>query len=369
MAKKRRSKILVAMSGGVDSSVAAWQLLRQGDDVTGAFMVNYGGGADARTGASAAGECWVPEYRDALRVAAYLGIPLLRLDFTREYRQLVLSYLYREYRAGRTPNPDVLCNRQIKFGAWLDTARRLGFAQLATGHYAQILAPDRGHQFYRLGTARDKQKDQTYFLHQLTQNQLQAALFPVGGYTKSEVRQLARRAGLPTAEKEESMGICFVGEVPMKDFLGAKIPPHPGRVVTAAGQVIGQHQGLPFYTIGQRHIGVNCGGAAGDRQRPLYVAAKRPRTNELIVAEKDDPTLLSREFTVAGINWISGHRPAFPLECKVRLRHRQPWRKCRVLALGRRTKVICARPEWGVTPGQFAVFYDDFSCLGGGAVK
>ena len=207
--KKVKEKILMTMSGGVDSSVAAALLVARGYDVTGAFMVNYD---DIGPGGES---CWAGDYQDALRVAAKLGIPLMRLDFTKEYKKTVLDYMYAQYRAGRTPNPDVLCNKFVKFGSWLDKAKELGFDKIATGHYAKVLES----RTYKLVEAKDENKDQTYFLNQLNQEQLSRVLFPIGDYTKPEVRKLAKKFGLPNADKEESMGICFVGEVPMKEFL------------------------------------------------------------------------------------------------------------------------------------------------------
>jgi tRNA-specific 2-thiouridylase len=355
---KRKEKILVAMSGGVDSSVAAALLVRAGYDVTGAFMVNY----DAPLSTSGMMEsCWLPDYRDALRVAAHIGIPLLKLDFTAEYRKRVLAYLFREYRKGRTPNPDVLCNTFIKFGVWLDEAKRRGFDMLATGHYAQIQPSAIGCQ---LLAAKDHNKDQTYFLHQLNQEQLSRVLFPIGDLRKSEVRTLARRFTLPTADKAESMGICFVGEVPMKDFLARHVAPKKGKVVTTAGEAVGEHDGLPLYTIGQRHGFAQAGG-----KEPLYVVGKDMRANTLIVGGEDDPRLYARHIVLDKMHWVSGQAPQFPIHCEVRFRHRQPLSACRVVNKGKRIVVECRTPQRAVTPGQFAVLYAAGECLGGGTIR
>ncbi len=396
MKRKIKEKVLVAMSGGVDSSVAAALLVKKGYDVTGAFMVNYDEDPSAPSGhlpllrgennkEGQRGVCWRNDYQDALRVAAKLGIKLLRLDFTKEYKKMVLDYMYSEYEFGRTPNPDVLCNKYVKFGAWLEKAQKLGFDYLATGHYARlrrkILNP-KSQTHYSLLTSKDSNKDQTYFLHQLNQKQLSQTMFPIGNYTKSEVRVLAREFNLPTAEKEESMGICFVGEVNMKDFLQKKIKIKKGDIILhfnrcrdrsrpAPTKVIGHHDGLPFYTIGQR-IGLFC---QDDKNKPLYILDKNMVKNQLIVGHENDPLLYKKETAVKDVNWMAGRWPNFPLKCKVRLRHRQPLQDCivveagHVLPTGRDLSVRFNNPQRAVTPGQFAVFYKGTECLGGGVIK
>ncbi|MDO8499465.1 MAG: tRNA 2-thiouridine(34) synthase MnmA [bacterium] len=427
----RKLKILVCMSGGVDSSVAAALLVEQGYDVTGAFMVNYedgqlspparGGVAEGRGG----GSCWRDDYRDALRVAAKLGIKLLRLNFVKEYNDLVLSYMYREYEAGRTPNPDVMCNKFIKFGFWLDKARELGYDYIATGHYARVTChSERSPQGAveeslsaecMLLQAKDENKDQTYFLNQLTQAQLAHTMFPIGDYTKTEVRALAKKFDLPTAAKEESMGICFIGEVPMKEFLEKKIKKNPGKIVLSDGTSVGDHDGLAFYTIGERVGGLSFRaersaveeslrvdskgflhsprgsvGMTNNNTKPLFIIAKNTDTNELVVGHDDDQLLFKQVITVSEINWISGQTPKFPLKCEVRLRHRQPLRPCVVSCHSRENgnlpqlsgssplsflrkqesyTVNFTTPERAPTPGQFAVFYQDGVCLGGGVIE
>ena len=347
--QKTKKKVLVCLSGGVDSSVAVALLVSSKKyDVTAAFMVNF----DEKLPGGES--CYLPDYRDAMRVAAKLRIPILKLDFTKEYREKVLSYMFAEYEKGRTPNPDVMCNSFIKFGDWLKKAGELGFDLIATGHYANFFNG-------KLLSAKDLNKDQTYFLHQLTLPQLEKTLFPVGKYTKPQVRALAKKLALPTAEKEESMGICFVGEVPMKEFLQTRIPPKPGKIVSKNGEILGEHEGLPFYTIGERHIHVK-----GADNKPLFVIEKRMATNELVVGAENDPGLYSKEVHLENVNFIN--RVRLPLKCEVRLRHRQPLQKCTVDERGGKIFVKFEKKQRAVTPGQFAVFYKKSECLGGGAV-
>ncbi|MDO8626011.1 MAG: tRNA 2-thiouridine(34) synthase MnmA [Candidatus Magasanikbacteria bacterium] len=411
----KKIKVLVALSGGVDSAVAAALLVKAGYNVTAAFMINYDDDGENVVARHAGPlqqtqSCYVPDYRDAVRVAAQLNIPILKLNFVKEYKRDVLDYMFAEYRQGRTPNPDVMCNKFIKFGSWLKKAEELGFDYLATGHYARrVLTPRPLHcdgegarppSFAKEGfggglvhllEAKDKNKDQTYFLHQLNQKQLSKTLFPVGEYTKPEVRKLAKKFGLPVADKAESMGICFIGEVPMKEFLEKRIKHKPGKIIMSYGKggvtpplqriVVGKHDGLAFYTIGQRHLGLASPHprpllCEGEGNRPLYVVAKNIRTNELVVGYEDDLLLFSKEAVVTGVNWIC-QKPQFPLKCQVRLRHRQILQECIVRCHSERGRrptrnlviVHFAKPERAVTPGQFAVFYNNGACLGGGVIK
>lgn len=367
----------MALSGGVDSSVAAALLVKAGYAVTAAFMINYDEPTPTRE------HCWVPDYRDAVRVAAKLCIPILKLDFTKEYREMVLAYMYAEYEAGRTPNPDIMCNKFVKFGSWLHKARELGFDFLATGHYARVkkitnnkkqlttnnaLANELSLVNCSLLISKDTNKDQTYFLHQLTQQQLQYTMFPIGEYTKPEVRKLAKKFNLPTAEKEESMGICFIGEVPMKEFLEKRIAHKPGKIVLVDGTVVGEHDGLAFYTIGERHIGVKERDAKNkaEANQALYVIEKRMQTNELVVGHENSPLLYTKKITLTNVNWINGQVLQFPLKCEVRLRHRQEMQGC-VVTMG--NSVEFDDPQRAVTPGQFAVFYKKGECLGGGIIQ
>lgn len=380
---KKKEKILVAMSGGVDSSVVAALLVKDGYDVTGAYMKQW-------DDADNTGVCtWKQDRRDALRVAAHLGIPLLTLNFEKEYKEWVMSYMFAEYERGRTPNPDVLCNKFIKFGVWLKKARELRFDKLATGHYARLRFAAPGQAgFTHLLEAKDKDKDQTYFLHQLSQEQLMHILFPIGNYTKKEVRKIALKFGLPTAKRAESMGICFIGVVPMKEFLLKKIKPEPGAIVTSTGQKIGEHDGLTFYTIGQRHLGIKnlkLKTQNNNENKPLYVVDKNFAKNELVVGTEDDPSLYKKEIEVGDVSWIgpvsakaapgrldnlkkSRQLIQFPLKCEVRLRHRQIKQPAIIVKNNNKTIIKFKTPQKAVTPGQFAVLYSKGECLGGGTI-
>ena len=373
--KLKNKKILVAMSGGVDSSVAAALLVEAGFEVTGAFMINY---EETRNNADIDADinadnvsCWIPDYRDALRVSAKLGISLLKLDFQKEYQEKVLDYMLAEYEKGNTPNPDVMCNKFIKFGVWLEKIKELGFDYIATGHYAKLVKSQKSTRLpdgqevesCKLMQAKDDNKDQTYFLHQLNQEQLSQTLFPLGDYTKQEVRELAKKFDLPTAQKEESMGICFVGELDMKEFLQKDLKKNPGKIVTESGEVIGEHEGLAFYTIGQRHGFEQKGGG-----EPLFVVSKDKEKNELIVGSQDSELLNKDEIEVENINWISGQSPDFPLKCTVRLRHRQALQEVVVDKIGEVYHLKFLIKQRAATAGQFAVFYKDGECLGGGVI-
>jgi tRNA-specific 2-thiouridylase len=354
--------IMLGLSGGVDSSVAALLLLEQGYDVEGLFMKNWEEDDDGAYCAAA------KDLADAQAVADRLGIRLHRANFSADYWDRVFARFLAEYRAGRTPNPDVLCNKEIKFGAFLDHAARLGASLIATGHYARIRRTPDGPS---LRLAADESKDQTYFLYLLDRHQLARSLFPLGKVNKGQVRAIARRAGLPTAEKRDSTGICFIGERRFRDFLARYVPGEPGPIETIDGTYLGHHQGLAYYTIGQRQ-GLGIGGIAGSAECPWYVAEKDSTRNTLIVVQGHEHPLLMRHAVITtGSHWIAGGPPRRPpFRCKVRLRHRQALQSCVLERIdGERCMLRFERPQRAVTPGQAAVFYLGDECLGGGTVE
>ncbi|TAK04695.1 tRNA 2-thiouridine(34) synthase MnmA [Patescibacteria group bacterium] len=360
-------RVLVGMSGGVDSSLAAALLLEQGNDVVGCFLKNWSDTKD-ESGACA----WRSERRDALAVAAKLGIPLVTVDAEEVYRAAVVEPLYAEYAAGRTPNPDVRCNEFVKFPALAAEAKRQGCAWIATGHYAQVRHPSRagaeGESL--LLQAADAEKDQTYFLCRLPQKLLAQTLFPIGHLTKPQVRDEARRRGLPTAEKEESMGICFVGKVALPDFLRQRIPDAPGEIVSVDSAVLGRHGGVHRFTVGQRHgLGISAkGGSAsgGGGGEPWYVVATDPASRRVVVS-RNEQDLFSDQMQVGGARWIAA-TPALPARLGVRIRHRQEIVAAEVTAVGDMLRVRFSTPVRAITSGQAAVFYDGDVCLGGGVI-
>jgi tRNA-specific 2-thiouridylase len=347
------------MSGGVDSSVAALLLQREGHELAGMFMQNW---EDEEPDSA----CRADEDRkDALAVCARLGIPFHPRNFAREYRERVFAHFLSEYRAGRTPNPDVLCNREIKFRTFLDAARELGAEKIATGHYARVVHEDGRWKLLR---AADSNKDQTYFLHALDQTQLGAALFPLGGLRKDEVRRLAREAGFPVHAKKDSTGICFIGERDFREFLSRYLPAQPGELRTTEGEILGQHHGAMFYTPGQR-AGLRIGGRAGASPEPWYVVGKDVAANVVHVAQgAQNRWLMSRSLRAAQVHWIAGHEPALPLACTAMTRYRQPLQPCRINRMDAGIEVRFEDLQRAVAPGQSVVFYQGDECLGGGVI-
>jgi len=350
-------KVVVGMSGGVDSAVAALLLKRAGYEVVGLFMKNWEDDDDDEY-------CSTREdLIDAAAAADVIGIELEAVNFAAEYKDRVFADFLREYAAGRTPNPDVLCNAEIKFKAFLDHAMRLGAAKIATGHYARI---DFSGKAFRLLKGKDEGKDQTYFLHRLNQEQLSRVLFPVGGLRKAEVRRIALEAGLPNHAKKDSTGICFIGERPFREFLHRYLPRAPGAMVDENGTALGEHIGLAFYTIGQRK-GIGIGGAG----EAWYVAEKRIAANELVVVQGRDHSLLLKNSLKAGAaSWIAGAAPPERSSHTAKTRYRQADAPC-TLAAVRESDIAVdfPAPQWAVTPGQSVVLYDREVCLGGGIIS
>ena len=347
-------RVVVGMSGGVDSSVAALLLKQQGFDVIGLFMRNWEDDAECPA---------KQDFLDVLAVADVIGIEVEAANFAKEYKERVFSYFLREYQAGRTPNPDVLCNAEIKFKAFLDHAMSLGASKIATGHYAALRERDGMQQLVK---ARDASKDQTYFLYRLNQAQLSKTLFPLGDLPKTEVREIARKAGLPTYAKKDSTGICFIGERDFREFLGRYLPKQPGDMETPDGRLIGRHDGLMYYTLGQRQ-GLGIGGQG----EPWYVAGKNLERNVLIVVQgHDHPLLLNNALSAQDLNWISGTPPDSAKAYGAKTRYRQQDAACRMQALaGDHLQLRFDAAQWAVTPGQSVVLYDGDVCVGGGIIQ
>jgi tRNA-specific 2-thiouridylase len=352
-------EVIVGVSGGVDSSVAALLLQREGRSIAGLYMQNWDD--------EGIGECHAEDdRRDALGVCGRLGIPFHARNFAREYWTGVFEHFVAEYRAGRTPNPDVLCNREIKFKAFLDAARALGAEQIATGHYARSDCRDGA---WRLLRAVDRDKDQSYFLHQLGQAQLAATLFPIGGLLKPEVRRLAAEAALPVATKKDSTGICFIGEQDFRAFLSRWLPAQPGEIRSVDGTLLGEHPGVFFYTLGQRE-GLQVGGVRGRPATPWFVVGKDVAANVLVVDQgSDSPWLDSHRLTSEPAHWIAGEAPAQAFACTAQLRHRQADQACEVAVRADGTlEVAFADAQRAVAPGQSVVLYRDEECLGGAVI-
>lgn len=377
---KQKQKIFAALSGGVDSAVAAKLLVERGYEVVGIHM----------------GE-WVPEgiscqsaddRRMAMRVAASIGIPFAVWDFRGAYQEKVAAFMISEYAAGRTPNPDVMCNKEIKFGLFLEKALLAGADFIATGHYIKVQSAKYKVQsdnlkskiIYTLHKAKDSNKDQSYFLWTLTQDQLQYCLFPLGEYTKPEVRVLAKKFCLPNWDRKDSQGVCFTGDFDFGAFLRRQIPQREGVVVTPDGQEIGRHDGAQFYTLGQRHgilvqslpagrHGAKCKVQSIEDTKPVYVARKDITTNTIVAALEDDPALYKTEFVVRNVHWISDAFPKMSLECDIRIRYRQPLQRAIItILLNSRSLIHTDTPQRAVTPGQSVVFYKGKEMLGGGII-
>lgn len=360
MSKRVRPRVVVGMSGGVDSSVTALILKEQGYDVVGIFMKNWDDTDEF-------GRCTADEdAKDVRKVCRQIGIPYYTVNFEKEYYDKVFAYFLDEYKKGRTPNPDVMCNREIKFGEFLQKALELDADYIATGHYARIERRDDGT--YRLLRGVDANKDQSYFLNQLNQAQLSKAMFPIGHLPKAEVRAIAQKAGLATAQKKDSTGICFIGERNFKEFLSQYLPAQPGEIRTYDGEVKGRHEGLMYYTLGQRQ-GLGIGGSGTGE--PWFVAEKDVENNILYVVQgRDHPALFSDGLEASGLNWVSGDVPREKFRCTAKFRYRQSDQPVTVHPQEDGTCIVTFdEPQRAVTAGQAVVFYDGDICIGGGTIE
>lgn len=350
-------RVVVGMSGGVDSAVAASLLKEQGFDVVGLYMSNW---KETEPDGCCTGE---QDWSDVARVCEVIGIPYYSVDFSEEYMQRVFARFVEEYSKGRTPNPDVLCNREIKFGPFVKFARELGADYIATGHYCDIEHKDGRNYLLRCA---DENKDQTYFLNQVTERQLDDVLFPLSALYKKDVRAYAREHGIPVAAKKDSTGICFIGERRFREFLSHYIPMKEGDIVTADGKVVGRHKGVYYYTVGQRR-GLGIGGSADGNGESWFVLGKDVANNRLIVSQGEDAVLYKKTLTTEGFNFIT--RPdADEFDCLVRIRHRQPLQEAHVTVTETGVRVEFAEPQRAIAAGQYAVCYDGRVCLGGGAI-
>ncbi len=358
-----QTRVIVGMSGGVDSSVAAWLLKDQGYVVEGLFMKNWD--EDDGTEYCTA----MTDLADAQAVADRIGIPLHTASFAAEYWDRVFEHFISEYKAGRTPNPDILCNKEVKFRAFLDYAVTLGADYIATGHYTRQCPLNDGSGRTQLLKGLDPNKDQSYFLHAVSGDRIARTLFPVGEIEKPEVRRIAAEQGFVTHDKKDSTGICFIGERKFKDFLKQYIPAQPGAIETPDGRVIGHHQGLMYHTIGQRQ-GLGIGGLSEFGDEPWYVAEKNLERNVLIAVQgKQHPLLLSRRLISGPVDWVAGEPPAERFRCMAKTRYRQPDQACEATVHGDGFRVVFDDAQRAVTPGQSVVFYQGDVCLGGGVIE
>ena len=353
--------IIVGLSGGVDSSVSALLLQQAGHELQALFMKNW-------EEDDSAGHCSATvDYNDASVICSQLGILLHTRNFSAEYWDNVFSLCLDEYRAGRTPNPDVLCNKEIKFKTFLEHALDLGADKIATGHYARTKFKN---GYYQLLRSVDKDKDQTYFLYTLNQEQLAKSIFPIGSLHKPTIRQMAQQHGLITYDKKDSTGICFIGERKFKEFLSRFLPAQPGEILTSEGKLLGSHEGLMYYTLGQRK-GLAIGGQKSSSGEPWYVVGKDLDSNTLIIAQgHDHPLLYSNKLIASHMHWIAGSAPPRPFSCSAKTRYRQPDQLCTITQIDEDLyHVDFEQPQRAVTPGQSVVFYQGEECLGGGIIN
>ncbi len=361
--KMQKKKIVVGLSGGVDSSVTALLLKEQGYEVTGLFMKNW---EDDDTDEYCSSK---QDLIDAVSIADKIGIDIEAVNFSAEYKDRVFANFLSEYKAGRTPNPDILCNAEIKFKAFLDHAMDMGADLIATGHYAQVRENPLKPGLFQLMKADDGSKDQSYFLYRLNQAQLSKTLFPLGQMLKREVREIARKAGLINAEKKDSTGICFIGERPFQEFLSKYLPREPGDIKTPEGKLVGRHEGLMYYTLGQRQ-GLKIGGSRESNGEPWFVAAKDMENNVLTVVQGHEHSLLLNDGLLASqLTWIDTEQPITNWVYAAKTRYRQPDAPCEIDALtDSQVEIKFGQKQWAITPGQSAVVYESNVCLGGGII-